>query len=96
MNSARGKSKRNLSSNLESSLHSQFMWAKQNVAWNCWNPPNTLFDWLEGKQIATTGNLQPKRICGDQSNLMILAAKEEAAKIFPRSFTADQVENQTK
>jgi hypothetical protein len=50
----------------------------------------------EGKRIATTGNLQPKRICGDQSNLMILAAKKEAAKIFPPSFTADQVENQTK
>jgi methionyl-tRNA synthetase len=33
---------------------------------------------LEGKQVAVINNLQPKRIFGVQSNVMILAAEDEA------------------
>ncbi|MGD8505783.1 MAG: hypothetical protein PVF15_03870 [Candidatus Bathyarchaeota archaeon] len=33
---------------------------------------------LEGKQIAVINNLQPRRIFGVQSNVMILAAEDEA------------------
>jgi methionyl-tRNA synthetase len=35
-------------------------------------------DELEGKQVAVINNLQPKRIFGVQSNVMILAAEDEA------------------
>ena len=34
---------------------------------------------LEGKQIAVIANLQPKRIFGVESNVMILAAEDEKA-----------------
>jgi methionine--tRNA ligase beta chain len=33
---------------------------------------------LEGKQVAVINNLQPKRIFGVESNVMILAAEDEA------------------
>lgn len=33
---------------------------------------------LEGKQVAVINNLQPRRIFGVQSNVMILAAEDEA------------------
>ena len=33
---------------------------------------------LEGKQVAVINNLQPKRVFGVESNVMILAAEDEA------------------
>jgi len=33
---------------------------------------------LEGKQVAVIANLQPKRLFGIESNVMILAAEDEA------------------